>query len=336
MARKSVNALSENKIVRLLQKRFAANSPIIIKGIGDDAAVVHPRGASELWLVSSDMLLQDIDFRRDWLSPSQLGFKSLSVNLSDIAAMGGRPRFYTVSLGIPSEIPAKWISAFYQGMTDLGNTCGAMLIGGDLSRSAGGIHISITVIGESLERKVLYRSGGTVGGALYVTGCLGRSAAGLKLLKMGRASGRTAAERGALKSHRTPELRCEAGLWLAQSGLVSCMMDLSDGLSADLPRMCAASGVGAEIHACWLPTFRESMAWDCDPIELALHGGEDFELLFAVPRKKIPLFERSYPRHFPPVTRIGTLIRGTAVTLVTASNSKAQPLPARGFDHFRG
>jgi thiamine-monophosphate kinase len=333
MKKKSA-ALCENKIVQLLQNRFQVSDPSLIMGIGDDAAVIRPGGSEELWLLTTDMLVEDIDFRREWLTPFQLGHKALAVNLSDIAAMGGRPRFYAVSLAIPAGTPEKWISDFYRGTKKLGDSHGASLVGGDLSRSTGGITVSIIVLGESHKRRVVYRSGGKPGDWLCVTGCLGKSAAGLKLLEPGRSAPRAAARREALKAHLNPEPRCATGLWLAQSGLVTCMMDLSDGISADLPRLCQASGVGAVIYTSWLPIFRPSSDWS-DPLQMALHGGEDFELLFAVSKSKIGQFERVYPKDLPPVARIGILVERKGVRYAVDTCDKIRPLVNKGFDHFR-
>lgn len=327
--------LSENRIVSLLQKQFRVRDPSLVMGIGDDAAVVRPRGCKELWLITTDMLVEEIDFRREWLTPGQLGHKSLAVNLSDIAAMGGRPRHYAVSLAIPATTTEKWILDFYRGMKKLGDSHGALLVGGDLSRSTGGITVSITVLGESLKRKILYRSGGKPGDWLYVTGCVGKSAAGLKLLERGRKAPRAAAQREALQAHLKPEPRCAAGLWLAQSGFVTCMMDLSDGISTDLPRLCRASGVGAQIYTSWLPVFRAASDWECNPLEMALHGGEDFELLFAVAKSKIGEFEKIYPKHLPPVTKVGILAESKSVGYAVHTGSRIRPLANKGFDHFR-
>ena len=335
MARKDLSSpLDENGIVHLLRERFEWRSASVIKGIGDDGAVVLPRGAEEYWVLTSDMLLENIDFRRSWTTPEQLGHKSLAVNLSDLAAMGSRPRFYTVALGIPEGISRKWIAAFYQGMTSLGATEGALLVGGDLSRSEV-IYISITALGETLHRKVLYRSGVRAGDLLYVTGTLGKSAAGLRLLESGHTHPKTRSQRQAIRAHRMPQPRCNVGLWLAQSGLVSGMMDLSDGLSMDLPRMCTAGETGAEIYAPSLPLFLDSAAWRCDPLELALHGGEDFELLFAVPRRSVSRFKRSYPGDFPKATQIGRLTDDRGVAVIAGPGQPPKPLPLLGFDHFQ-
>lgn len=304
-------------------------------GIGDDAAVFHPPGADEFWAVTTDILLEDIDFCRGWLTPGQLGHKSLAANLSDLAAMGVRPRYYTVGLGIPGELKQNWIAAFYRGMSRLGDAHGAMLIGGDLSRSPHGLHIAIAAFGETLHRRLLYRSGGSPGDLVFVTGTLGLSAAGLRLLELGKTRGESPPERLALKAHREPQPRCETGIWLAQSGLARCMMDLSDGLSVDLPRMCAASRTGAEIYTELLPSFSGCATWRCDPLMLALHGGEDFELLFAVPATGLQAFRAAYPRTYPQVTQIGKLTRKTGIVCRSGPGRPSNPLPALGFDHFR-
>jgi thiamine-monophosphate kinase len=332
---KTTRLSGENEIVRFLQTRYQGKSPFVKKGIGDDAAVLHPRNAQEYWVVTTDMLLENIDFRCEWTTPWQLGRKSLAVNLSDLAAMGARPRFITVCLALPAKTTESWVREFYAGLADLGRASQALLIGGDLSGSESGIQISITAIGESLRRKILYRSGGKPGDLLYVTGVLGRSAAGLKLLETGCVHPGSRRQKEALRCLHTPEPRYATGLWLAQTGLVRCMMDLSDGISADLPRLCAASKVGAEISLADLPVFAPSTEWGCEPRALALHGGEDFELLFAVPESKAARLEKIYPSAFPPVTKIGRLVPGAGQVWVLEPGNKRSPLPALGFDHFR-
>jgi thiamine-monophosphate kinase len=256
------------------------------------------------------------------------------VNLSDLAAMGARPRFFTVSLALPAGISQRWVSEFYRGLNEPDSSKGAELIGGDLSRSESGIVVSIAALGETRNRKVLYRSGGRAGDLLYVTGILGRSAAGLKLLQAGGRRHRSRSKLEALRAHHMPESRCETGMWLAQSGLVRCMMDLSDGISADLPRMCAASGVGAEIRLADLPAFPESRAWGCDHVKLALHGGEDYELIFAVPKSRSRLLEKTYPSRFPGITRIGRLT-GAVQKIWMVESGRRRRLPEQGYDHFR-
>ena len=324
----------ENRILRFLQNRYPAKSARLKKGMGDDAAVIETGRAGEYWLVTTDMLMEGVDFRREWTTPRLLGRKSIAVNVSDLAAMGARPRFFTVSLALPPDISQSWIRQFYEGLAETDSSQGAQLIGGDLSSSKSGIVISITALGESLKRKVLYRSGGKAGDTIYVTGSLGRSSAGLRLLQAGDTDPRSRAGREALQSHQAPLPRCEAGLWLAQCGLVHCMMDLSDGLSMDLPRMCKASGVGADVRLADLPVFAESRKWGCDPVALALHGGEDYELLFAVSKPKCRLFEKTYPARLPGITKIGEMTHAAGKICVIGPGNRRRRLPEHGFDHF--
>jgi thiamine-monophosphate kinase len=321
----------ENEIIEHLIKHYAVPHPALKKGIGDDAAVWLPAGAREFCLVTTDMLVEEIDFRRGWTTPRDLGRKSIAVNLSDLGAMGAEPRFFTISLGMPSDITNRWIREFYDGLTSCGREHGAVLAGGDLS-GADKITISITAFGESVNRKVLYRSGGRPGDLLFVTGTPGKSAAGLRLLQQGILRSRSGPRSEALRAHRTPEPRCAVGQWLAQSGDARCMMDISDGISADLPRICAASGTDAEIFAEKVPVFAESALWGCDPLELALSGGEDFELLFAVPRAK-KHFLKNLPPEFPPITHIGNMLEGNGKVWISVAGVR-RPLPAGGFDHF--
>jgi thiamine-monophosphate kinase len=322
-------------MIQLLRERYPQAGLCLKRGIGDDAAVIHPGHSDEYWAITTDMLLEGVDFRPEWTRPFLLGRKSIAVNVSDLAAMGVHPRFFTVSLAVPEGISERWVLEFYRGLTAPESAKGAQLIGGDLSGSGNRILISITALGESKGRKILYRSGGRPGDRIFVTGTLGQSAAGLKLLQSGSGRFRSRPRQDALRRHRTPEPRCEAGVWLAQSGLVHCMMDLSDGLSIDLPRMCSASGVGAEIELSSLPVFAKARLWECDPLRLALHGGEDYELLFAVPKAKSRLLEQKYPSGFPKITKIGKLTRNPKRISILEPGGKRRALPEHGYDHFR-
>jgi thiamine-monophosphate kinase len=285
--------------------------------------------------VTTDLLLEDVDFRTEWTGARQLGHKALAVNLSDLAAMGAQPRFHTVALGIPASVTQRWITELYQGMARVAERYHSLLVGGDLSRSVDSIHISVTVLGETRRRRIVYRSGGKPGDLLYVTGILGRSAAGLKLLQSGVIKGASAYEREALTCHREPEPRCAVGSWLAAHGFARAMIDLSDGLSMDLRRLTRESGTGAEIYDSALPVFEPGRAWGCDPVQLGFYGGEDYELLFAVPPGKARSLARRYSRKFPRITRIGRLTRSPGIFIATAPGVPGRRLQDLGFDHFR-
>lgn len=326
--------LSEDSIVESI-RGFARSAAGLKVGIGDDAALVRPRGAAEYWAITTDLLIEGIDFRLRWIAPESLGHKALASNLSDLAAMGARPRFYTVSLGLTRRTSSRWITRLYRGMVDLGRRAGAELIGGDVSLSPAGIHISITAIGETRNRRYLLRSGGRPDDVVFVTGVLGGSAAGLLLLESGRPPARSAAALAALTAHRNPAPRCETGVWLAQSGLCTAMMDLSDGLSTDLSRLCRASRTGAEIDASRLPLFEASSSWGGDPVGLALHGGEDFELLFTVPPNRVSRLLSRYPHRFPAITPIGRLTAAPSLRVRDGGDSRPWKLEPLGWDHLR-
>jgi thiamine-monophosphate kinase len=327
--------MTEDRMVEVFRRISAPRVSSLRVGIGDDAAVVRPAGAREDWLITTDLLLEDVDFRRNWSTPAQLGHKALAVNLSDLAAMGARPRLFFVSLALPSECRSGWIRSFYRGMISLGKRWDAGLAGGDLSRSDSGILISITAVGESASRKVLLRTGAKPGDLLCVTGTLGKAAAGLSLLEAGRCRGRNAAERAALSAQRTPEPRCEVGHWLAKRRLATAAMDLSDGLSSDLRRLAASSGVGATVDGSRLPVFTDSARWGFDPLRLALHGGEDFELLFTVPARRLAQLMQRYPPGFPPISVIGSITRHRRIQWRPAPDARLSALEPLGWDHFR-
>jgi len=325
---------SENEVIGFLRRRFGAKSARLPTGIGDDAAVLRSQSRED-WIYTADLLLEGIHFKRNWISARELGHKALAVNLSDIAAMGARPRFYLVSLAMPPDVSWQWIEELYSGMTGLGGKHGALLVGGDLSGSHGGACLAISLLGETVGKKAVLRSGGQAGDILYVSGILGKAAAGLQLLQRGLRRGRGALQKAALSAHRMPQPRCDLGLWLSRSRFASAMMDLSDGLSADLPRLCTESGVGAELDLWRLPTFSAALRWGLDPEALALHGGEDYELLFAVPAGRTGSLEKAYPRSFPTITPIGRLVRKRGVACRIRPAAGPFPLVEKGFDHFK-
>lgn len=266
-------------------------------GIGDDCAIYSPAGSAEDLLFTTDFLLEDVHFEVATHSAEEAGHKALARGLSDIAAMGGDPRFCLVSLALPKKLGARWAEGFYQGLTELAVRFGVEVAGGDLARQPRVI-VDLVVCGSVARGEAMLRSGGRAGDGLYVTGALGASARGLAQRK-GKAWDR----------HRRPEPRVAAGRALREAG-VRCAMDLSDGLSMDLHRLALASGLAAEITH--VP--RDGGA----ALEQALHGGEDYELLFAS------------GRDVEGMIRIGTLREGTAGEVVW----RGKPLRRAGFDHF--
>ena len=276
-------------------------------GIGDDCAIFRPRGGAEDLLFTTDMLLEDVHFRRSTHRAQDVGYKALARGLSDIAAMGGQPRFCLLSLAVPDWADQAWVDRFYDGFLELAVTTGTPLAGGDLAR-AEKFACDVTVCGGAPKNEALLRSGARPGDAIYVSGRLGGSALGL-------ATGKGAA----WKRHLRPEPRLALGRFVRERLRATAAMDLSDGLSLDLNRMCVASRVSAVIEA--PPIFPGAS------VEQALHGGEDYELLFTLRANVRP------PADFEglPLTRIGTITKRTSTTVTL----DGKPLAPLGFDHFR-
>lgn len=328
----------------------------LLKGIGDDAAVLRPRAGFDI-VVTTDMLVEGIDFRleKGWTPPRDLGHKALAVSLSDAAAMGARPRFCLLSVGVPrARWRGRFIEEFYEGVRALADVHGVRIIGGDTSRTLEGVVINSIVLGEVRRGRALMRNGARAGDQIFVTGWLGGAAAGLKVLESGAvrtstsgstftrnvrsgSSSKTShahAERGLVLRQRRPEPRVEWGALLCEKGLATALIDLSDGLSSDLAHVCRESGVGARVDASLLPLdpLLASAGVGADAaLAFALDGGEDFELLFtAAPRRASRL-----PREVcgVPVTRVGE-VTGERGKVRLVSDGCAALLKPGGFEHF--
>jgi thiamine-monophosphate kinase len=295
----------------LLQRirRWAGIGPAagLVLGIGDDCAIYRPRGSGEDLLFTTDLLLEDVHFRRATHRAEDVGWKCLARGLSDIAAMGGEPRFCLVSLGVAPWAGAQWVDGFYRGLLRLARRERTALAGGDLARAEKAA-CDIVVCGAVPRGSALRRDGARAGDGIYVSGALGGSALGLA-----QGAGK------AWRRHARPEPRLALGRFVRRKLHATAAMDLSDGLSLDLQRMCAASGLRAEITI--PPIYRGAI------LPQALHGGEDYELLFTVPaRVRVPMKFEGLP-----LTRIGTMRRGKA----GAVELDGAPLEALGWDHFR-
>ncbi len=301
-------------------------------GIGDDAAWLECRDRT--FLVTSDLLIEGIHFNLKWTSFYALGYKTLAVNLSDIAAMGGSPAYLILSLGIPIDFRAEDVEEFYRGIRALASRSGVALVGGDTSRS-GRFFINACVVGHSPHRPVT-RGGAKAGDNLYVTGTLGDSALGMKLLKEKgiRAGNRKHAY--LVARHRFPSPRLTAGTVLAREGIARAMIDLSDGLTQDLAHLCKASGVGAVIWEEALPLSRAyRAAAEKKGLLYALTGGEDYELLFSLRRRDQNRLEKIRRRLEVPVARIGMCVPSREGITVINRHGRARTLSTTGYDHFR-
>ncbi|HJX84288.1 MAG TPA: thiamine-phosphate kinase [Candidatus Angelobacter sp.] len=267
--------LTERKLIE--QIRRLARKTVhhgVVRGIGDDAAILQVAKGQQL-LVTTDLCIEGVHFRREWHPARSVGHRCLTRGLSDVAAMGGEPVACLLSLGLPSKLPQSWVDDFLKGLVDLAAQRGVALAGGDIS-SADKIMVDIVVTGQVPAKKVVLRSGAKPGDRIFVTGKLGGSAAVLKQLYAG-----TQVTPQKSNRHFYPLPRLEAGKWLRQHG-ATAMIDLSDGLSVDLDHICQQSGVSAVIDAGRLPIAKGA------DLALALHGGEDYELLFTVPGKAKP------------------------------------------------
>lgn len=300
-------------------------------GIGDDAAWIECRNRS--FLLTSDLLIEGRHFHIRWTSFYGLGYKSLAVNLSDLAAMGGAPAYLVLSLGIPVDFKIEDIEEFYRGMRVLASQSGVALVGGDTS-AAKQFVISAALVGFAPYGAVS-RSGGKVGDDLYVTGTLGDSALGLQLLKK-KSSAAKSAERYLISRHHFPTARLKAGATLARERLAKAMIDLSDGLLQDLGHLCRASGIGAAV---WKESLPLSPAYRLlagnKGSRYALTGGEDYELLFCLRPRDRGRLEKIKRRLGVPVTRIGKCLPSSAGIKVLDGQGEPLPIAVAGYDHFK-
>jgi thiamine-monophosphate kinase len=345
---------SEFDLISRIRRRAegvrAAKTEGLVLGIGDDAAVLNGRGRLDT-VITADLLVEDIDFRRS-ARPEDIGYKALAVSLSDIAAMGARPRWTLLSLGLPQAVhDSPFATGLYEGFLSAARRFGATLIGGDVSRTPERIVIDSIVMGETRRGAALLRSGARPGDHIYVTGTLGGAAAGLRLLEHAGSLRTPDARRRALsglaelaRRQTRPTPRVECGALLGERRLASASIDLSDGLSSDLAHLCESSGVGALIEAAALPVaplLRRAHAVNSNQftraltdgaLDLALHGGEDFELLFTVrPRVAVRLPQRLGGVR---LTRIGE-VRDAREGIRITRDGRTDVLPPSGFDHFK-
>jgi thiamine-monophosphate kinase len=312
--------LRERELIRQI-RRSARGGKSVVTGIGDDCAVLRVPPGHEV-LVTTDFSIENVHFRRDWHPPELVGRRCLTRGLSDIAAMGGEPRAAFLSLAVASDVPQKWVNRFLKGLLDLAEEFKVPLAGGDTAQSAGGIQADIVVVGSVPEGKAVLRSGAKAGHQIYVTGELGGSAAALARLAESRPV------TAAYSRYFRPLARLAVGQWLRRLGVASAMIDVSDGLSTDLEHICEESHVGAEIEAEAIPRAHAGPGKKRVALELALHGGDDYELLFASAAAVPPLVAGVR------VTRIGRTTKSAGMRLIE-KDGKRRPLKPGGWEHFQ-
>ena len=333
----TVRELGEFALLARLQQRLKqADAPPVVRGIGDDCAVLRPVEGHDL-LVTTDTQEEGVHFQRDWSTPEDIGWRCLAVNVSDIAAMGGVPLGAVVALSLPQTLAVAFVEAMYDGLSALAEAYDCPVIGGNLSKSSERLSVTITVLGSAPRDGAVYRASARAGDGIWVTGDLGGAKAGLEALIHPQAVAGLPTD-VVLSRYRCPRPRLREALFLRQHGARS-LIDLSDGLSSDLAHICEASGVGAWLHADHIPisteTRRVADALGLDALTMALHGGEDFELCLTAPPDTAALLEQSFHNQFDcPLTCIGVIQAGAGVTLHHPDGSE-ESLTAGGYDHFR-
>ncbi len=327
---------SETALIEALGRKFGPPPPGVVLGIGDDCAALSLDGADYLlWTV--DTLVEGVHFDLSYLTLAQLGWKTLAVNLSDIAAMGGEPGPALLSLGWPPERDPALALEVADGLARAGREYGVAVIGGDTVASPGQLAVTITLTGRVPARRMLRRAGAREGDLIYVTGELGEAAAGLQALKR-RAELDADLEKALVAAHLAPKPQLAAGLLLAGQSLASAAIDLSDGVASDLYHLCQASRVGALIPAAAVPISPRVLAaapyLQADPLRLALMGGEDYHLLFTSPPPKAVRLSTAFASAgLPPPLLLGEIVAGDRVTLLGAPGEA--DISGAGYDHFR-
>ena len=314
----------EFELIDHIREHFS-EVPQGVVGIGDDCAIIE--GESEEWLFSTDLVVEGVHFLRTKSSPEDVGWKSAAVNLSDIAAMGGEPVATFLSIALPKDAQGEWAERFVEGYAEISDLYGVPLLGGDTTSSLRDVAINVGVLGKNPTGTSLLRSGARVGDTIFVTGMLGDSGAGLRLLLGDLAADNTTAY--LTTKHNRPTPRIAEGIALRKTGKVGAMMDISDGIASDLRHILRASGVGAEVDVELIPTSPQLRAiceregWSV--AELATAAGEDYELLFTAPEEIAQMV------NFP-LYPIGRIVEREG--LVWLRGGEPTDLATKGFTHF--
>lgn len=325
-----LSELGEFGLIEQIRQRAPVGAGVH-RGIGDDAAEVSLPEGHHL-LTSTDLLIEETHFRRDWTSCEDLGHKAVAVNLSDIAAMGGTPRYLYLGLACPGETDLDDINAFLKGALDEAEHHNVTLVGGDTCRSPGPWMISVTIEGSAPALQAIGRDGAQPGDLIMVSGTLGDSALALHLLRNGKEP-----NAALLARHHRPTAQVELGRLLGENRLARAMIDISDGLTGDLEHILQASGVDGLIEENRLPlskAFRQHTGRDSSLRELALYGGEDYELLFTVAPEKAAEVTTRCAESGLAVTSIGVIHKGSGTLSLQDKTGVVRPILVRGYDHF--
>jgi thiamine-monophosphate kinase len=333
--------ITEFQLIRRLQQLTPPPkglAPLILAGIGDDAAVLK-LAPGQVLIATTDLLAEDVHFDLRYVSFRQLGHRTAVANLSDIAAMGAEARYALVALAVPQSIPPRNIASLYAGMQAACRQAGTAIVGGDTSISRDRLFINMTLLGSCRRHEVLCRSGARPGDVLYVTGTLGDSQAGLEILRKRRTvrSGTSRSHGFLIQRHLMPTARLVEGRLLAIRQLASAAIDISDGLAGDVRHLCEASAVGAMVDLRRLPVspalVKYASAQGMTSADYALAGGEDYELLFAVPRGKKSRVDALIRSGRLCASAIGLITRKREGLWTLGTDGKRRQLTARGYEH---
>ncbi|MEK6324082.1 MAG: thiamine-phosphate kinase [Acidobacteriota bacterium] len=329
---------SESEIISRL-RRLAGVGDEVLVGIGDDAAVIKGLAGRDL-IACCDLMIEGVHFRTEWTPPRLLGRKALAVNLSDVAAMGGVPKFAMISIALPRECSSEFIDELFGGLFELAEASGVSIIGGDTSSSRDSLFIDVSVIGECKSGRAVTRRGANIGDTIYVSGSLGASALGLSLLedglKLDDLKDRPDARRQAVLKHLSPDPRLKLGQAIGEARLATAMTDISDGLSTDLRHILDESGCGAVIHAAAIPIAEcvRSLALTMpviDPLRLALNGGEEYELLFTAQPEDQQRVAGLSTLSGVEITAVGEIVEGRRLLL--EREASLEPIQPAGYEH---
>ncbi len=328
-----LKTIGEAGILAAIDRIVAIADPTVIVGIGDDAAVLQPSAHRQL-VVTTDMQLESVHFKLSYATPYDIGWKAMAVNLSDIAAMGGVPRYAVISLALRPDLELRWIEDLYRGLREVGAEFGVTIVGGNLAKSPGPMVVDVTALGEVEAAGIVRRTGAKTGDRLLVTGALGASAAGRHVLERGVAGPYEVLA----AAHLRPHPRVHEGRVAAHAGWATAMIDLSDGLATDLWRLCETNNLGVRVDGASLPisasTRDVAVRIGVDVFNLAVYGGEDYELLIAAsPTRAGALATRLRDEVGTPATMIGEFVdlnQGRHIEY----QGKRIVLEPRGWDHF--
>jgi thiamine-monophosphate kinase len=332
-----ISDLGEFPLIERLEGIIAAERSDIIIGIGDDVAVLADTD-EEFLLATVDSQVEHVHFLRHEITPHQLGRRALAINLSDIAAMGGRPQVALVSLALPADTEVAWMEDLYRGLREEADRYGTAVVGGNMARSPGGVFIDVCVLGRVRHEHLLLRSGARPGDQVLVTGQLGQAAAGLKLV-LDPDLRVEASDRDVLLTHLlTPTPRVTEAAAIAHAGLATAMIDVSDGLSSDVGHICERSEVGVRIWAERLPISpavqRVAELTSSPPWQLALAGGEDYELCFTAPPEAVGELIAAVAEAGTLVTAVGEILPAEQNRRLVLPDGQEVPLEPSGWQHF--